>query len=109
MGREMTDVSLGPAAVNLKGIVENDAWSIALTLTAGGDPYDLTGATIVAKMKLSSGSVVLTTNVTDAPGGMLTVSQADAPLIGSGGKWALRINGRTIIGGGVSGAADVLA
>lgn len=106
----MTDVTLGPAAVNLKGIVANDAWSIALTLTSGGSPLDLTGATIVAKIKADADtSHTLTTEVTDAAGGELTVSQAAAPTIPSGAKWALRINGRTLMGGSVSGKEDVLA
>lgn len=104
----MTDVSLGPATVNLKGIVENDNWSIALTLTSGADPYDLTGATIVAKMKLAEETVDLTAAVTDAVNGKLTVSQTDAPLI-KNGQWALRINHRTVMSGKVSGVGDVLA
>lgn len=106
----MTDVSLGPAVVNLKGIVENDNWSIALTLTSGGQPYDLTGAVIVAKLKPKTGtSINLTTNVTDPTNGKLTVSQTAAPLIEDGSKWALRINNRTIMSGTVKGTADVLA
>lgn len=104
------NVSLGPAAVNLLGIVENDDWAIALTLTTGVDPYDLTGATVTAKIKPTTGtSYTLTTVITDDVGGQLTVSQSGAPLITSGAKWSLRINARTIMSGSVNGTADVLA
>lgn len=105
----MTDVNLGAAVVNLNGIVENDNWSIALTLTSGGVPLDLTGATVVAKAKSRTATYNLTVTVTDAAAGKLTIAQSDAPRYDAIGKWALRINNRTMMAGDVNGSADVLA
>lgn len=105
----MTDVTLGPAVVNLKGIVENDNWSIPITLTSGGTPVNLTGAVLVAKIKTSAASIPLTAVVTGALAGELTVSLTDSPAIGSSAKWALRINNKTWLAGSASGVADVLA
>lgn len=102
------NVNLGPAVVNLVGIVENDDWAIAIALTAGGDPYDLTAAVISAKLKTKTTSYPLTAVVTDALGGLLTVSQADAPTLPGGSRWALRINARTLLAGTVTGIGDVL-
>lgn len=105
----MSDVLFGPAVVNLVGIVQNDSWTIALTLTSGDSPFDLTGATIAAKMVTAASSYVLTVVVTDELNGMLTISQTTAPSIDPSSAWAMRINGRTILTGNVSGMVDVLA
>lgn len=105
----MTDVDLSPALVNLLGIVEHDDWAIALTLTAGGVAYDLTAAVVTAGIKSPSASHTLTTVVTDATHGKMTVSESDAPVLEHGSRWALRINGRTVMSGKVTGSVDVLS
>lgn len=106
----MSDVKLGPAQVNLVGIVQNDSWSLALTITVSGTAMDLTGQTINAAIKDGSVSYPLTVAVTNATGGQLTLSQAKAPAFGNySATWALRVGGRTIISGGVSGTGDILS
>lgn len=105
----MTEVGLGPATVNLTGIVQNDSWSLAFTLTAGGLPYDLTGATIVAKLVLADTTKInLGISVTDAAAGEMTVSCTAAPLIDGDAQWALRVNARTMMSGYADGIADIL-
>lgn len=104
----MTDVSFGPAPVNLTGIVQNDSWSVAVGLKADGAPYDLTGLECVASMKVGSANVPIVVTITDADAGQFTLSQTEAPLIGVGGRWALRVGTRTMLAGTVTGKPDVL-
>lgn len=103
----MADLSLTAAVLNLNGIVENDSWSIDLTITSDGSPMDLTGATVVAKILAAEVSYPLTTAIADAAGGKLTVSMTQSPLI-EYGTWALRVNDRTMVRGSVNGLPDVL-
>lgn len=104
----MANIILGPAMVNLVGIVENDAWSAELILTSDGVPVNLTGLTIVAKIITDEQSYPITATVTDALAGRLTISQSDAPRI-SVAQWAMRIGTRTYFEGSVTGKKDVLA
>lgn len=104
----MANIILGPAMVNLVGIVENDAWSAELILTSDGVPVNLTGLAIVAKIITDEQSYPITATVTDAAAGRLTISQNDAPRI-SVAQWAMRIGTRTYFEGSVTGKKDVLA
>lgn len=103
----MANIILGPATVNLVGIVENDAWSAQLVLTSDGVPIDLTGLTITAKIITDDQIYSITATVTDAVNGKLTISQNDAPRIGVA-RWAMRIGTRTYFEGSVTGKKDVL-
>ena len=104
----MANIILGPATVNLVGIVENDAWSAELVLTSDGVPVDLTGLAIVAKIITDEQSYPITATVTSAVDGRLTISQNDAPKINVA-QWAMRIGTRTYFEGSVTGKRDVLA
>lgn len=104
----MTDVNLGPAEVNLTGIVEHDAWSLAVTLSNGTTPYNLTGLTCTASILLGDGThSAIAVAVTNAAAGQLTLSQATAPQIYTS-PWALRVGTRTMLAGTISSRRDVL-
>jgi S1-C subfamily serine protease len=104
----MTNLLIGPAVVNLVGIVENDSWAASLVITANGSPLDLTGLTITAKLITSAGAFPIAITVTDAANGEVTISQDDAPLVGVG-QWAMRIGSRTYFMGSVTGLKDILS
>lgn len=104
----MANIILGPATVNLVGIVENDAWSAQLILTSDGVPINLTGLAITAKIITDEQTYPITATVTDAVNGKLTISQNDAPRIRTA-QWAMRIGTRTYFEGSVTGRRDVLA
>lgn len=104
----MTDVNLGPAEVNLDGIVEHDAWSLAVTLTDGTTPYNLTGLTCTASILLGDGThSPITVTVTNAVAGQFTLAQTSAPAIYTC-PWALRVGTRTMLAGSISSQRDVL-
>lgn len=99
----IVDISFGPKIVNLYDLVEGDSWALPVAITQSGAPYDLTGATLEAIMNLDSTIVPVTVTVTNAVGGLLTLSQAVIPAIPSNSSWAFRINTRTWMAGRLTG------
>lgn len=95
----MVDVQFGAQRVNLLGLIEGDGWSVPITITSGGLPFNLTGATITSAMNIGGVFFPITVLVTDAINGKLTISQASAPLINCEGSWYLRVDTRTFLAG----------
>lgn len=102
---EIGEINLKPATVNIRGLIEHDSWSLSLTLTVAGEPYDLTDLEVIAKMNSGSAKYNIHVEVTDAEAGELTLSQTNAPLIDNG-VWKLRVGVRTILRGKVFGEPE---
>lgn len=103
----VTEVSMGPARVDIAGLVEGDSWTLSFSLATGGVPYNLTGLTIVSCIRCGKTDYPITVNVTSAINGQLILSQMAAPLV-SGASWALRVGTRTMVQGGISTQPKVL-
>lgn len=91
----MVTVPFGPAVVDLTGVRAGDQNLMAVTLTTGGDPLDLTGATVTAQARkvvtdLGPPALSATVVVTDAAAGQCSVrwpGEDVRTLLGTAANW----------------------
>lgn len=75
-----TLIEVLPATFNTR-IYHGDSWAQSFRITQAGQPFDLTGATVEAWcVDFNQDPAELVATVTDATGGILTISQPEGGL-----------------------------
>lgn len=72
-------------------IYGTDSLTIQVTLTENSEAFDLTGCTIeAAAMKVAGTAVAATTAITNAAGGIFTITFAAGTFLGAAGTYTLQ-------------------